>query len=382
MTAANPQPRNTVPPGYKQTEVGVIPEDWEVTPLGQFVSLQRGHDLTAQERRSGTVPVMGGGGQNGTHSVARAHGPGVVLGRSGASFGEAYLCECDFWPHNTSLYVTDFHGNSIRFAFYLLDRTDFSHHNSGGAQQSLNRNFIARIPLAVPSTRAEQEAIAGALSDADGWIESLEKLIAKKRAIKQGAMQALLTPPGQPGHQRLPGFDGEWEVKRLGDVCSMRSGEGITSASIDETSPYPCYGGNGLRGYSDRFTHRGRYALIGRQGALCGNVVGVAGAFFASEHAVVVTPLQSTDIGWLTFVLGRMGLNQYSESSAQPGLSVSRILQLEVHAPPTRDEQSAIAAVLSDMDAEIEALEAKLVKARQIKQGMMQELLTGRIRLV
>jgi type I restriction enzyme, S subunit len=152
-----------VKPGYKQTEVGVIPEDWAVKFLGRFVALQRGHDLTERERRTGDVPVMGSAEPNGFHDVALVRGPGVVLGRSGASFGQAHYCECDF-----------------------------SRHNTGGAQQSLNRNFIAPIVVAVPN-RTEQEAIAEALSDADALIESLEQLIAKKRHLKQSAMQELLT---------------------------------------------------------------------------------------------------------------------------------------------------------------------------------------------
>jgi type I restriction enzyme S subunit len=192
-----------------------------------------------------------------------------------------------------------------------------------------------------------------------------------------GAMQQLLA-----GQTRLPGFGGEWKEKELSSICSMKSGEGITAASINHFSQYPCYGGNGLRGFTSSFTHDGRYALIGRQGALCGNVIGVDGKFFASEHAIVVTAFSQTDIQWLTWVLGRMNLNQYSESSAQPGLSVSKILKLTINCPPTKDEQSAIANILADMDAELAALEARHEKARALKQAMMQELLTGRTRLL
>ena len=173
----------------------------------------------------------------------------------------------------------------------------------------------------------------------------------------------------------------EWEVEQLDAVCTMKSGDGITSANIDEYSTFPCYGGNGLRGYTKRYTHDGSYALIGRQGALCGNVVGVVGKFFASEHAIVVTPLPEIDIHWLAFVLGDMNLNQYSESSAQPGLSVSKLLELAIPRPPTKLEQEAIAEALNDADALIESLERLIAKKRDIKQGAMQELLTGKKRL-
>ena len=173
----------------------------------------------------------------------------------------------------------------------------------------------------------------------------------------------------------------DWEISDLNAVCAMKSGETITSARISDYAKYPCYGGNGLRGYTSSFNHEGFYALVGRQGALCGNVLGVSGQFFASEHAIVVTPNSKISVFWLTYVLGEMGLNQYTESSAQPGLSVSKILKLRIPLPPTKAEQAAIAEALSDADALIESLEQLIAKKRQIKQGAMQELLTGKRRL-
>jgi type I restriction enzyme S subunit len=173
----------------------------------------------------------------------------------------------------------------------------------------------------------------------------------------------------------------DWEVAKMSEVCAMKSGMGITSANINQFSHYPCYGGNGLRGFTSRFTHDGRFALIGRQGALCGNVLAVEGQFFASEHAVVVTASAGTDVRWLTFILGEMRLNRYSESSAQPGLSVSKLLSLKLAIPPTKAEQEAIAEALSDADALIESLEQLIAKKRDLKQAAMQQLLTGQTRL-
>ena len=173
----------------------------------------------------------------------------------------------------------------------------------------------------------------------------------------------------------------EWDVVALDAACRMKSGEGITAASIDHVSKYPCYGGNGLRGYTSRFTHDGSFALIGRQGALCGNVVGVKGKFFASEHALVVTAKEGTNIRFLTYVLGRMRLNRFSESSAQPGLSVSKLLGLPLAIPPTEAEQLAIATALSDVDALLDTLDRLIAKKRDLKQAAMQQLLTGQVRL-
>jgi len=158
----------------------------------------------------------------------------------------------------------------------------------------------------------------------------------------------------------------------------MKSGEAITSKHIDDdSSQFPCYGGNRLSGYTSHFTHDGEFALIGRQGALCGNVVGVSGKFFASEHAVVMTAQPDIEIKFLTYVLGEMRLNRYSESSAQPGLSVSKILQLQLAVPPTGAEECAITTALSDVDALLGALDRLIAKKRDIKQATMQKLLTG-----
>ena len=173
----------------------------------------------------------------------------------------------------------------------------------------------------------------------------------------------------------------DWMVKFLRKISLMKSGESITSAKIDESSPYPCYGGNGLRGFTDKYTHDGDYVLIGRQGALCGNVVRVAGQFYASEHAVVATPRDGVDVDWLSFILDTMQLNRISESSAQPGLSVQKVLSLQSVVPPSEDEQRAIATALSDADALIESLDRLIAKKRAIKQAAMQQLLTGETRL-
>jgi type I restriction enzyme, S subunit len=376
-------------PGYKQTEVGVIPEDWEVMSLGRFVALQRGHDLTESDRRRGEVPVMGSAGPNGFHDTALVRGPGVVLGRSGASFGQAHYCRTDFWPHNTALYVTDFFGNHPLFVFYFLKGIDFSRHNSGGAQQSLNRNFIAPILVAVPK-REQQDTIAEALSDADALIESLEQLLAKKRQLKQGAMQELLT-----GERRLPGFGGEWEVRGFGEVAQPRR------ERIDPRRTGPrefCIelehieqGKGCLVGYTATSESSSLKSVFHQDDVLFGKLRAYLRKYWlASREGVCSTEIwvlvakQSLLIPQFLFQLVKVDRFIEAASSAygthMPRSDWNVVKNYEVMLPPL-PEQAAIAAILSDMDAEIAALEAKLVKARQLKQGMMQELLTGRIRL-
>jgi type I restriction enzyme S subunit len=387
-----------VKPGYEQTEMGVIPKDWNVTTLGSLCDIVAGRDLVKAHFSPSfdhrhEFPIYSNAltdkGLYGYSNTYQFEANKITVTARG-DIGHAAYRNSRFCAIGRLLVLSSKHECDLRFMTEFINNfVDFAVESTGVPQ--LTAPQISKYTVALPPTKAEQEAIAKALSDADALIECLEQLIGKKRHLKQGAMQELLT-----GKKRLPCFEvksaykqtevgvipEDWEVGRLAAICSMKSGESITSANIDQFSKYPCYGGNGRRGFTTRFTHDGRYSLIGRQGALCGNVLGIEGKSFASEHAIVVTASAQTDSGWLTFVLHEMRLNQYSESSAQPGLSVSKLLTLDVAHPATKAEQTAIATILSDMDAEIAALEGKLVKARQLKQGMMQELLTGKTRLI
>jgi type I restriction enzyme, S subunit len=152
-----------------------------------------------------------------------------------------------------------------------------------------------------------------------------------------------------------------WTTLKLKRIVSLQSGDFITAENIEDSGLFPVYGGNGLRGYSSKFTHDGYYALIGRQGALCGNINYATGRFWASEHAVVASPKQESDTIWLGEMLRSMNLNQYSLSAAQPGLSVELISNLGVPLPPLR-EQLAIGAFLKSETAKIDALIAEQEK--------------------
>lgn len=384
-------------PGYKQTEVGVIPEEWDVVSLGDVGESLIGLTYRPTDVRSyGTLVLRSSNVQESElrfednvfveadipERIMVRPGDILVCVRNGSRdlIGKSALIDGRAIGMTFGAFMAVFrseHGKLLHQVFQSeIIKKQINEHLGATINQITNKSLNSfRVPL--PPTVVEQHSIAEALSDVDALSGALERLVAKKRDLKQAIMQQLLT-----GHTRLPGFHDEWVLKSLTTLCSMKSGEGITSANIDGYSKYPCYGGNGVRGFTARYTHDGSYSLIGRQGALCGNVLGVQGQFFASEHAIVVTPSAETDIQWLTYVLGRMNLNQYSESSAQPGLSVLKLLILDVMTPPTKAEQTAIAAVLSDMDAELAALEQRLTKTRTLKQGMMQELLTGRTRLL
>ncbi len=387
-------------PGYTQTELGLIPEDWEVKTLGEFISLRRGHDLTERDRKLGEVPVMGSAGQNGFHDTALAKAPGVVLGRSGASFGQAHLCAVDFWPHNTALFVTDFHGNNPWFVFYFLRSIDFSRYNSGGAQQSLNRNFIAPIPVAVPPTKAEQEAIAEALSDADALIESLEQLIGKKQQIKEGAMQELLT-----GKTRLPGATREWQLSRFEEFGDFSKGRGLPKDKLSGEGTLPAIPYTAI--YTDfnevidhariaQFTNSpratmvidGPHLLFASSSNMVENVGKVTAFVGGSDVAIggdIILYKTVASVRFLSYLMStrhqRRKTVALSQGSTIRHIYSSTLAKYEI-ALPSLDEQNAISAILGDIDAEIGAIEGKLAKARQIKEGMMQELLTGKTRLI
>lgn len=163
--------------------------EWTESTLGELIRLQRGHDLTASEQLAGNIPVMGSAGQNGWHNQAKAIGPGVVIGRSGASMGRIHYCPVDFWPHNTCLYVTDFMGNNPQYVYYFLKTLDLDAYNSGSAQASLNRNLIYSIPLLKP-TRSIQDGIAETIGLLDERIAVLQKNKATLEAIAKALFKS------------------------------------------------------------------------------------------------------------------------------------------------------------------------------------------------
>lgn len=162
---------------------------WNGMILGDFVTFQRGHDLPEPKRTPGNIPILGSFGITGWHDEAMAKGPGVTIGRSGASFGVVTYSLGDYWPLNTALYVKDFHGNNQKFAYYLLKSLDFSSYNSGSAQPSLNRNHIHPIAITVPPV-GEQKAIAHILGSLDDKIELNRRMNATLEAMAQALFKS------------------------------------------------------------------------------------------------------------------------------------------------------------------------------------------------
>jgi type I restriction enzyme S subunit len=250
---------------------------------------------------------------------------------------------------------------------------------SGQSKPGLNLQNLRDFKVASPMDEAEQRAIAEALSDVDGLLGGLDRLIAKKRDLKQAAMQQLLT-----AHIRLPGFHGEWVEKSLGEMARIEKGQQLHSTECHEHGTVPHYnGGTEPSGFTDRSNTAGETIAISEGGNSCGYVHFIARPFWCGGHCYALTPL-GVEKPFLYHALKArqsaiMGLRV---GSGLPNVQKTALTGFRFAVPVESAEQTAIAEVLSEMDAELDALERRREKTRALKQAMMQQLLTGQIRLV
>jgi type I restriction enzyme S subunit len=236
---------------------------------------------------------------------------------------------------------------------------------------------LTKLSVALPP-KVEQRAIATALSNVDALLAKINQLIAKKRDLKQATMQQLLT-----GQTRLPGFSGEWEVKRLGDVATLYQPVTISAKQFCNAG-YPVYGANGVVGWFNEFNHATKQVTVTCRGSTCGTVNMTVEKSWITGNAMVVNCDESRFIEkqFLYYTLLASDLSGCITGSGQPQIVRGPLDNFEIKLPKNKAEQTAIATILSDMDAELAALEARSNKTRALKQGMMQALLTGRTRLV
>ena len=425
-------------PGYKQTEVGAIPEDWSCRPIKAFASTVRGgsprpagdpryfngsfipwltvasltgipdSQLVVTETSTGLTE------EGANHSRTLAAGT-LIVANSGATLGVAKILgiKCCANDGIAALQKVEKNVSAPYLAHYINTKTNYLRDvvATGNGQPNLNTGLISEFKVPLPPTKVEQEAIAEALSDADALIESLDQLIAKKRQIKQGATQELLT-----GRRRLPGFSGDWEVKTFADLFTFSGGY---SASRDQLSTegycYLHYGDIHGATKTSVDTHADYQNIPKLKVSLKrvspnsllkdGDVVFVDASEDddgTSRHVVVVNKQNVPFISGLHTIVAKSKTEElvyeyrqhcfktpairqqflfYAVGTKVSGISKTNIAKLTLPIPSV-PEQTAIAAILSDMDTELAALESRLAKARHIKQGMMQELLTGRIRLL
>jgi type I restriction enzyme S subunit len=419
MSAVTTQPKaqgstdysSAVPLGYKQTDVGVIPEDWDVARIDAHASIKTGAKNTQDKQCGGVYPFFVRSQEIERINSYSFDGEAVLTAGDGVGTGKVFhYIVGRFDVHQRVYRITAFSNRLVgRYFFYQFSSRFYDRIMSMTAKSSVDSvrmEMIAGMPIPLPPP-PEQRAIAEALSEVDGLLEALEALIAKKRAIKQAAMQQLLT-----GKTRLPGFSGEWERRRrLGELIYLipsgiygleRRAGTLTGMPVATTAHI-----NGNDNWNDKkmeiryFTDSqiARYSPLegdlivvkssgsaasiqsGKMGFVTGDKIG---ALIFSNFLMLLRPTEcQARFLFYQLVSSRVKrmLPHLVEASTYPNIRINDYLEIEVPLPQ-RNEQQAIAAVLSDMDIEIAALERRRDKTRAIKQGMMQQLLTGRVRLV
>ena len=411
-----------VKPGYKQTEVGVIPDDWEVKPLGALIRLQAGYSFRSENFTDIGIPVIRISDiQDGIANVDSAicHAPfnidddfvvkngDFLVAMSGATTGKVGVFGGPKPAYQNQrvgrFVVRDEERTSQAFVGQIVRSSQFGTRLSAlleqGAQPNVSGKQIESLIFPIPSALPEQRAIATALSDVDALLGGLNRLIAKKRDLKQAAMQQLLT-----GQTRLPGFSGEWEVKRLDALADIRSG------GTPSTGEPRFWDGDIPWCTPTDITALNGHKYLGETARMITQLgLKASSAEMLPAHSVVMTsratigecainsvpvstnqgfknfvPFASTDVDFLYYLLRtqKQGFISLCGGSTFLEIGKMQLSAYEVRLPNTKPEQTAIAEVLTEMDAELEGLEQRREKTRALKQAMMQELLTGRTRLI
>jgi len=375
-----------IPSGYKPSPLGIIPEDWEVKRIGEFAPLQRGFDLPTDKIIKGNYPVVYSNGILNYHHEYKVKGPGVVTGRSG-TIGKVTYVESDYWPHNTSLWVTDFKNNDPRYVFHLYKYLDLSKFASGSGVPTLNRNDVHSYKIAVPPIH-EQQRIVSVLSLWDTAIAKQTSLIEKLTLRKRGLMQQLLT-----GKKRLKGFEGG-AFHRLGNYiseCNRRNNGCNRVLSVTNTRGFilqeeqfdKIVASNDTSNY--KVVRRGEFAYnpsrvnVGSLAMLNEYDEGILSpmyiVFKANENIDKSYLLQCLQSWWF-----RGHIPAYTQGSVRDSLSFDGLCSMKFYIP-TLQEQKAISCILGQADKEIEIQKQKLSILQEQKRGLMQVLLTGKKRI-
>ena len=387
----------TVPEGYKQTEVGVIPEDWNVRKQGDIVEFINGRAYHRHEWETSGVPVcrlqnLTGSGDSFYYSNLKLPEKqymefGDLIFMWSASFGP-YIWKgprAIFHYHIWKIECNQKYVDKSFFYHALVDMTErLKSKTSGSTMLHLTKEGMEKYPLALPKF-SEQKSIAKVLTDSDFQIQALENQISKKRDIKQSTMQELLT-----GKTRLAGFSDEWVVRRLGDFAVIIMGQSPSSSSYNTSGiGLPLIQGNAdvenrmtiIRNYTSQITKEAKKGdIIMSVRAPVGEIASTN--FDACIGRGVCAIKYPNNYLFHLLIFSESIWTKFSGGSTFESINSNEIQNATFLIPPTKNEQVAIASILSDMDAEIAALEERLEKAKAIKQGMMQQLLTGKIRLV
>ena len=385
--------KTNIPQGYKVSPLGMIPKEWEVKRLGEFAPLQRGYDLPTDKIVRGEYPVVYSNGILNYHYEYKAKGPGVVTGRSG-TIGKVTFVESNYWPHNTSLWVTDFKGNNPKYVFHLYSYINLSKFASGSGVPTLNRNDVHASKFAIPPIH-EQDKIVEVLDFWDTAIEKQSELIEKLKLRKRALMQQLLT-----GKKRLPGFSGEWKrisLKSIATEVSIKNKEDkdytvLSCTKHDGLVPSLEYFGkqiysNDLGNYKIVPMHHFAYATNHIEEGSIGYQSKYEYGLISPMYTVFKTAKDVIDDNFLFAVLKSHHLIYLYQSmmegsiNRRGGLRWDSFSTIKIDLPPL-NEQKAISTFLKDADKEIELANEKLASMQSQKRGLMQQLLTGRKRII
>ncbi len=381
-------------PGYKQTEVGVIPEDWTVETLGKLGQAIIGLTYKPEQVADhGTLVLRSSNIQNcaltlddNVYVLADIptelmvqEGDVLVCVRNGSRdlIGKTALLDKRANGMTFGAFMAILRsplGSLIHYHFQSsVLRRQISAHLGATINQITNKS-LKSFQIILPPTKGEQNSIVEALQDVDDLIEYTNSLIDKKKQIKQAAMQELLT-----GKRRLPGFEGEWEMKRLGDVAPLQRGFDLPNPKLQD-GPYPVVYSNGVMNHHAAFQVKGPGVATGRSGTI-GKVHYVANNFWPHNTSLWVTDFRGNDPKFIFYLLSSMGIERFAAGSGVPTLNRNDLHDHSIRIPRETREQIAIAAVLTDLDTNLDASNQQLAKASALRQGMMQQLLTGKIRL-
>lgn len=391
-----------IPQGYKQTEFGPIPLDWDLCTFKDVLATFSSGATPYRgipEYYNGDVRWISSGELNYNHiydtleqisqqavrnTNLRIHKPGTFLMAITGLEAEGTRGRCAFVgaPSATNQSCLAINGTDKMCAEYLFwfyrmwgQYLAFKY-CQGTKQQSYTADIVKKLPIYGPKNIAEQRAIAEALSDVDGLIAALDKKIAKKRLLKQGAMQQLLT-----GKKRLPGFTDEWVEKKLGEISHITTGKKDVNEGC-EHGKYPFFTCSTSIARSDFYSFDKEAILIAGNGDV-GNMHYYNGRFEAYQRTYVLSEFKIDTFYVLQYMDAFLisTLNDGKVGSTIPYIVLGQLQDFVIKTPKAIKEQQAIATILSEMDKEIADLEAQRDKYRLLKSGMMQKLLTGQIRL-
>jgi len=390
-----------IPTGYKQTEIGTIPVDWDVKKLGELFEITSSKRVFQSEWKTHGIPfyrarelaVLSETGFVDNELFispemyqAFKSGYGVpqvgdILVTGVGTLGKVYvvLGDHDFYFKDGNIIWFKVNGkveSNFLKQLYLtrLIKKQIEDASAGTTVGTYTITGAKKTTIPYPPLN-EQTAIAEALGGIDVFITKLETLIEKKKNIKQGAMQELLT-----GKRRLPGFSGAWEKKTLGQVLKIKHGKSQKNV-VAVNGKYPILASGGEIGRADEYLYNRPSVLIGRKGTI--DIPQYMDKPFWTVDTLFYSEITEENEGKFIFYKFQLiNWYLYNEASGVPSLNAKTIERIETHFPPTKFEQTSIVNILSDLDIEIEKLESQLTKYQNLKQGMMQVLLTGKIRLI